>query len=271
MNFSFVFYLAILLVVVFQDFKRREIDDWLNLFLFFSGISFLFFSDNVFFSSAVYIEFAFFIFIACLLCFLLYNFRFFSGGDAKLFFAMSPLFFSVIFYNALFNLLVFFICLAVCGCVYSLIYSGILFVRDYTKTRKAFVAELNKKYSKILLLVCLLFLVMGLWNIMSIFMGAFVFLFILLFSFAKSLENVSMKKNISTKDLREGDWLFYDLKIGNRTFKKNWDGLSEKDVAFLKRFNKNVVIKDGIPYAPAFFMALILYFFSSYLIGIIFP
>jgi len=271
MNFIFIFYLIGLMIAVFQDFKRREIDDWLNLFLFFSGIAFLFFSGNVFLDSAVYIAFVFFIFIACLVSFLLYNFRFFSGGDAKLLFAISPLFFNVIFYISMMNFLVFFACLVLSGCVYSMIYAGVLFFRDFKKTKRLFLLELRKKYSKILLIIGIFMFLVGIWNFSFVFIGGLLWLFVVLFSFAKSLEGASMKKRISTRGLREGDWLFYDLKIGGRIFRKNWEGLSEKDVLFLNRFDKKVFIKDGIPYAPAFLIALILYYFSSYLIGMIFP
>ena len=60
------------------------------------------------------------------------------------------------------------------------------------------------------------------------------FLFVLLMAFARSLESVSMKKVVLTKDLREGDWLFYDIKIGGKEFKKDWSGLSSEKIEFLK-------------------------------------
>lgn len=208
MTSLFVFYLIGLILAVFQDFKRREIDDWLNLFLFFSGVVFLFFSGNVFLNSAVYVEFVFFTFLACLVSFLLYNLRFFSGGDAKLLFAISPLFFNVIFFTSLINFFVFFVCLVLCGCIYSLTYAGILFFRDYKKTKKVFLLELGKKYSKIIFMIGVFMLFVGIFDFSFVFLGGLLCLFVILFSFAKSLDAVSMKKRISTKDLREGDWLF---------------------------------------------------------------
>jgi Flp pilus assembly protein protease CpaA len=270
MNFIFVLYLVGVLFAVFQDFKRREIDDWLNLFLFFCGVSSLLFSGDLYFNHVSIVEFGFFIFFTCMVSFILYHSRFFSGGDAKLFFAITPLFFSIIFFDALFNVLSFIVCLVLAGCVYSLIYSGILFIRDFRYTKKLFSLEIKKKYSKILMAIGVVFMLCGFFDWIFLFLGVFLFLFVLLISFAKSLENVSMKKVLSTRDLREGDWLFDDIKVGGRIFKKNWDGLREEEVNFLKKFNKKVLVKDGIPYAPAFFLALILYVFSDYLLGIIF-
>lgn len=270
MNFLFVLYLIGILFAVFQDFKRREIDDWLNLFLFFSGVSFLFFSGVIVFNHVVIVEFGFFVFVACMLSLILYHSRFFSGGDAKLFFAITPLFFSIIFFDALSNVLIFIACLVLSGCVYSLIYSGVFFIRDFKYTRKVFLLEVRKRYAKVFLLFGIILLFFGIADTIFLFFGFFVLLFIFLMVFAKSLESVSMKKVLSTHNLREGDWLFYDLRVGGRTFKKNWEGLTEEDVSFLKRFNRRVVVKDGIPYAPAFFIALLLYLFSDYLLGIIF-
>lgn len=270
MNSVFIFYFIGLLITVFQDIKRREIDDWLNLFLFFSGVGFLFFSGDLILNYVSVVGFGIFLFIMCMISFIFYYSRFFSGGDAKLLFAMTPLLYDVIFNNAINNALIFIVCLILCGCIYSLIYSACLFFKDFNMTKKSFIVEFNRKYLKIIFIIGIVLLVVGLIDVSFVFIGVFLLLFVFLMAFAKSLENVSMKKIIFTGQLREGDWLFYDLDIGGRKFKKSWEGLSEKDVVFLKRFNKKVVIKDGIPYAPAFLLALILYYFSDYLLGIVF-
>jgi len=270
MNFLFVFYFIGLLIVVFQDIKRREIDDWLNLFLFFSGIGFLFFSKELVFSHISIVMFGFFIFIMCLLSLVFYYSRFFSGGDAKLFFAIAPLLYDIMFNEALNNIFVFVTCLVLCGSVYSLIYAIFLFFRDFEKIKRIFVAEFRKTYLRVLSMLGIIFIFMMFVDRIFAFVGLFFLLFVFLMAFAKSLENVSMKKVISAKQVREGDWLFYDLKIGGRKFEKDWDGLGEEDVIFIRKFNKKVVVKDGIPYAPSFLFALILYYFSDYLLGIVF-
>ena len=270
MNFLFIFYFLGLLIAIYQDFTRREIDDWLNLFLFFSGVLFLGVFFDMFRNSSVLISFGFFILIVSLLSFAFYYGRFFSGGDSKLFFALSPLLFTPFLESSFFNLFYFIIFLFVFGSVYSLCYSFFLFTRDFKKAKVFFIKELKRKYSLILSCIGIVLLIIGLFENLILILGILVFMFLFLFCMAKSLENVSMKRLVNTKKLREGDWLFYDVKIGNKIFKKNWEGLKSVDINYLRKFNKNIFVKDGIPYAPSFLFALIAYQFSSYLLGMIF-
>ena len=69
-----------------------------------------------------------------------------------------------------------------------------------------------------------------------------------------------MTREMKTKDLREGDWLAGDVKLAkNKTIKYSWEGLSGKEIAILKKYKKKVKIKYGLPFAPAFLIAHILY------------
>lgn len=269
MTFLFFFYFVGLIITVCQDIYRREIDDWLNLFLFFSGVLFLISSRTIYNSTSL-VLFGFFIFFTALLSFLFYYARFFSGGDSKLFFALSPLVFVPFFELSLFYLGLFVISLFLCGSIYSLIYSGILFFKDFSKTRKRFIVEIRKKQSLYFIFISFVFLILSFFNKIFILLSFIIFLFIILLCLAKTLEDISMKKLVLTKNLREGDWLFSDVKVGKRLFKKSWDGLTLSEIKYLKKYNKKVFIKDGIPYAPSFFFALILFVFRDYLLGIIF-
>ncbi|MEI7718963.1 MAG: prepilin peptidase [archaeon] len=270
MNFLFIFYFIGLIFAIYQDFTRREIDDWLNLFLFFSGIFFLSVFSNLFTNAGNLVSFGFFTFVVSLLSLAFYYGRFFSGGDSKLFFALSPILFNFILDVSFLNLIYFVIFLFVGGSAYSLIYSSILFASDFKKEKIFFIKELKKKYNLILLVLGVIFLLLGLLEKTFLLFGFLIFLFVFLFCMAKSLEEVSMKRSMNTKDLREGDWLFSDVKVGKKLFRKSWDGLSSEDIRYLKKFNKKVFIKDGIPYAPSFLFAIVLFEFRSYLIGILF-
>ncbi len=269
MNFLFFFYLVGLIIAVYQDFTRREIDDCLNLFLFFSGVLFLIVSGNLLIGSSL-VLFGFFIFIISLLSFGFYYARFFSGGDSKLFFAISPLLFGSFYNFSFFYILYFSFSLFLCGSIYSLIYAFYLFLRDFRKTSKYFMSEIKKKANILLLSLGILFFIIGLFEKIVFSISFFILLFVLLICLAKTLEETSMKRLVSTKNLKEGDWLFNDIKIGNKIFKKDWDGLRAEDILYAKRFNKKVFIKDGIPYAPSFLFAIILFYFKDFVIKFLF-
>jgi prepilin signal peptidase PulO-like enzyme (type II secretory pathway) len=60
-------------------------------------------------------------------------------------------------------------------------------------------------------------------------------------------------------EIQEGDWLAKNVKLKTKTLKYSWDGLSKEDVKLLRKEKKNIKVKEGIPFAPAFLIAHILY------------
>lgn len=267
MNFLYLFYFICISIAVFQDFKRREIDDWLNLFIFFSGILFL--VVNGFFNEGgSFVFFGFFTLIVFLISLAFYFGRVFMGGDVKLFFALSPLVY-LSSGNSFFNLAIFTFLLFFLGSIYSLVYSFILFFKDWKKNRGLFGVEIRKKESLIMALLGIMFLAIGVFEKVFLLLSLVLFLGVILISFAKTLEKNSLKKLVFTKDLREGDWLFKDVRVGGRLFKKSWEGMGEKDIKYLKKFNKKVYIKDGVPYALAFLLTLVVFYFRDFLLNLI--
>jgi len=64
---------------------------------------------------------------------------------------------------------------------------------------------------------------------------------------------------IPVSQLKEGDWLFENLKKGKFFMKAKWEGLSSKDIQLIKKKFKKVKIKQGIPFVPAFLIGFILF------------
>ena len=77
-----------------------------------------------------------------------------------------------------------------------------------------------------------------------------------------------MIRRVSGSELREGDWLVSDVVVGSRqsavggrrVIRADWDGLSLEDIELLKN-KKSVLIKEGLPFVPAFLIAFIGYVF----------
>lgn len=61
-----------------------------------------------------------------------------------------------------------------------------------------------------------------------------------------------------TNQVTIGDWLYEEVKIGKKNIKPYWEGLSEKEVELIRKSNKKVLIKQGIPFVPGFLIAFIL-------------
>lgn len=68
-----------------------------------------------------------------------------------------------------------------------------------------------------------------------------------------------MYRQIDSSSLREGDWLVKDIKIGKKVIRANFDGLNLEDIELIKKHKKNILIKGGLPFVPAFVLAFIAY------------
>jgi len=262
MNFDFLFYVFFvgLVIALIQDIKRREVDDWLNLVLIFFGWAYI--SFKVLFDKNVELFFlATGIFILCFfLVVLFFQARVFGGGDAKLLLAMFSIFVVSNFVNSFFNVLFFVVLLMFSGAVYGLIYLVVLFLINFKKVKKEIVSGIKNVYVRILFFVAIFFGLLFFVNYLFLLLALFTLLGVFLFVVGKSMEKVIMIKEVKVSDLREGDLLSEDLKFGKRILKSDWNGLSDKDINFLKKHKKKVKIKDGLPFVPSFVIAFILYY-----------
>ena len=70
-----------------------------------------------------------------------------------------------------------------------------------------------------------------------------------------------MIKLVSPLELTEGDWLERDVVVSGKTIRKSFAGLSFEQILLLRRYGKKVLVKNGIPFAPSFLLALLFFLF----------
>jgi Flp pilus assembly protein protease CpaA len=261
-NFLFWFFLAGVIIATLQDIKRREVDNWLNLFLLLGSLSYIFFKA-VFENDISIIALTGFVMITMFIMMnLFYYGRIFGGGDAVLLFSMTAFFVGATFIESSKNIIFFIILLMVSGSAYGLVFSITIYFKNFKKTNKEIIKQFNiiKKngilYAPIFLGIVMIFL--SYFSFVFIIFSFIILTFPLLYIFARGVEKCSMIKEIPGKELREGDWLVSTQKIGNRIIKPNWEGLSDKEIKFLQH-KKKIKIKDGMPFVPAFLIAIIIY------------
>jgi len=264
MEFGFLFWLFLggIVVASMQDLKRREVDNWLNLFLLVSSLAGVVIGAILSGDLDVIFLMGFLLLVMFIVMNLFYYGRVFAGGDAKLLFAMTAFFLASTFWESVGNIGIFILFLMISGSAYGLIYSFVLWFKNKTAVNKE-MARIAKGYSvKALEVLGIVLMLGGFVNSIFFLIGVLVFIFPLLYVFAKGLENVSMIREISGGELREGDWLVNDVKVGRRVVKADWDGLSLEDIELLKG-KKRVLIKEGLPFVPAFLIAFLGYVFAK--------
>jgi Flp pilus assembly protein protease CpaA len=271
MNFLFYLFLIGLLIASWMDLKRREVDNWLNLFLLFSGGVFIVFNAFFYNTFLIIIFGVFSFFIMFLIEEILYHSRVFGGGDSKLMLAMFSLFVGAGFFATLFNIFSFVILLFLCGGVGGLVYSFVLFFINFKKVSKQLKEGFKSPYIRYLIFAGIVLFVLSYVDWFFLFVSIFVLIGLFLFVFARALDNSVMIKEVSPGNLREGDLLAEDVNFKGRKIKVDWEGLSKKDILFLKGLRKKIKIKQGIPFAVVFLIAFLLwYFYRSWLLGLLF-
>jgi len=252
-EYYFLFVLAGIWIVfaVVQDLRKNEIANWLNFSLIGFALAYRAFyssiNDNWMFLVYGLIGFAMFFALA----YGFYYGRAFGGGDAKLLMGLGAILPFSSFNDYVFLGLGFIFVLFFIGAIYSFIYSTfIVFKRDnFTRFKREFVTGFRENLVLILLsggfiLFFTLFFKIWLFAILL----AFPFLFIYLSAFEKGC----MIRLTKPGDLTEGDWLVKEIVVGGRKLEKSVHGLSLEDIRLLRKHGKNVIIRYGIPFSPAF-------------------
>jgi len=260
--FLIVLGLVWIIGAVFQDLHRREVDNLWNFSLIAIALSYravvsVYVLDYWFLLNGL-IGFGIFL----LLGNLFYYSRVFAGGDVKLVIALGtilPLSYDWIVNLKIFGLFIVLFLLG--GSIYVFIWSLFLVVVNWNRFSKEFVKQF--KFYKTLFLICFI-LVVFLFGV-SFFIGlefsliALVFLlFPFLFAFAKSVEESCMVKEILPERLTEGDWLYEDVFINGKKVKKNWEGVSRKELNLIQRkYRRKILVKYGIPFTPGFLIGFV--------------
>jgi len=270
--FLIILGLAWIIGAVFQDMKRREIDNLWN----FSLIAFVLayrlavsvFNTNYWFILNGLIGFAVFFGLGNLF----YYSRLFAGGDAKLLMALGVIL--PLSYNWLINLKIFgyfLLLFLVGGSVYALIYAACLVSINWNKFSKEF-GKQWKDYKR-MFFIALIFTL--LWVIFAfiisqvgfILIGLVVLLFPVLFVFAKAVEKSCMVRLLAPSGVTIGDWLYKDIVVRGKKIRTNWQGVSKKELGAIKKSKKKILIKQGIPFTPSFLFGFVALLFLMWRFG----
>jgi len=243
-----------------QDLRKREVWNWLSFSLIITALAYRVFyavynSDLMFF---VYGVLGLFIFI--ILGYALYYARVFAGGDAKLLFGLGAILpFSGSIIPNLMILGIFIVLLLFSGSFYGLIYSFFLVL----KNKKSFSAEFSKQFKGYKTFSCILFVIslallilpIIMKNIIFLLFPIIIFLLPVLYIYGKAIEESCMIQILNSNQLTEGDWLYENVKVGKKTIKPYWEGLSSEELKILRKYKGKIKVKVGIPFVPGFLIA----------------
>lgn len=257
------------------DLRSREVPDWISYTLIIFGLGSNALSA-VFQKSLMPIILAATATIILYACArLLFSLSHFGGGDAKLLIALGALFgnppmqtqTALFFFNLPFLAIVL-LNLLIIGSLYGMLYALVIAIQHARPFAKA-CAEQNamprfRKMKRLALIIAVpLALLTNLTPIptMAKLFANAIILLILLYPhiqvIAKAIEISCLTKTIPLTKLTLGDWLAADI-IHNRKViaRPSKQGVDEATLTALKKAHiRNVVVRYGIPFVPAFFLA----------------
>lgn len=269
--YYFLFGVALLWTIfaVVQDLRTREIANWLTFSLIALVLAYRFFysseSGNWMFFLFGVLGVLFFVGAA----FALYYGRAFAGGDAKLLMGFGGVIPIEQYSDLLFHGVGFVLALFLIGAAWTIVFSFYVVMSSPRGFARAFAHE-AKKFKRWFVITFVLgaVLIGLLWSfnhIYALFAGISCIALPLTYAYARSLEKGCLIVLTSPQKLTEGDWLERPVRVGTRTIRPSVHGLNKEEIAFLRKHHKSVYIKNGIPFAPAFLLALIamVFFFSA--------
>ncbi|MDD5331355.1 MAG: A24 family peptidase [Candidatus Nanoarchaeia archaeon] len=200
---------------------------------------------------------------------LMYYTKQWGGGDTKLLMALGALFGT---WSTDYFLLSLIITLIFVAAVYGLVWAVYLTIKNYRKFSKIFKQiYYNKKiqtiiisvFAVLLILVSLIIEDKTLGFVLTI-MAFLVLIYYYLLIYLKVVEKACMEKTIPVSKLTEGDWVIHDVKKGNKLIYSKKYNITKKHIEILNKYKiKEVTIKEGFPFVPAFLLALIINFLIS--------
>jgi len=269
-----MFLFALALIWIFfasvQDLKEREVANWLNFSLIIFALGFRFFYslfsiEGFWFFYQGLIGLGIFFIIGNLF----YYTRLFAGGDAKLMIALGTIL--PISRNFLDNFNIFILFLAIflfVGAVYGFLWSLVLTFKNFKNFKKEFGKKLLKlrKIVYLVFILGLILMALGLFiEIFIFFLGILVFVSPYFYIYAKAVDEACMVKKINSKELREGDWLYKEVKLaGKKSIKATWEGVSNKEIVLIRKKHKSVLIRQGIPFVPVFLISFLILIILGY-------
>jgi len=267
MELVFLAVLAIIWIIfaVIQDFKHREIANWLNFSLIIFALAFRGFYSVVSNNANYIIQGLFGLAVFFVLGNFFYYARLFAGGDAKLLIALGAILpFGETFLANLVIFISFIFLLLIVGSVYGLIYSFVVIMQN----KKAFIEEFRRQFDKTkkmfnlfnIIAIILLIIIMIINEVYLILFPFLFFIFPWLFIYARAVENACMLKLIPVDNLTIGDWLAKEIKVGRKKIKPSWQGLTEEELRLIQKKykNKKILVKQGVPFSISFLIAFIL-------------
>jgi len=264
--------LVALIIASYTDFKIREVPDWLNYGLIFTGAAIRIILTIVYHDWNYLIEGALGFGLFFLIAIAMFYGHQWGGGDAKMVMGLGALLGLQLSWNSF--LLAFILNIIIFGSIFGLLFSVYMVFQN----RKPFVKEFASQFKKrkalkwfvwlgtVALLIISVFVPVSI-KIAIVVLAGMMLLTFYVFMYLKAVEQSAMIKWVEPEALTEGDWVVKDVVVAGKRICGPKDlGLEMSQIRKLiklkhqKKLDK-ILVKYGIPFVPSFLIAFIVTYF----------
>ena len=270
---STIIALVALGIASYTDLKTREVPDWLSYGLVITGVAmngiFSVALGNASFILHSLLGFGIFFGLAMLM---FYTGQW-GGGDSKILMGLGAVIGWPLPFQQPSLLFAFLVNILVVGGAYGLLWSISLAIKNWRRVKKelkklrkekGFVKAFPVAAALAIVLLAMAFIVQdGLFRIFWVIPAGMVLLMFYAWIFLKAVEKASMIKWVTPDKLTEGDWIAEEVKVSGKYICGPKDlGIEKKQIALLKELYRKkkigkILVKEGIPFVPSFFIAFI--------------
>lgn len=264
-----------LLALIFAsitDLKIKEVPNWISYSLLFSALmirliasitynNYLYFLYAILGFSAMFIIGTFF-----------YYTKQWGGGDTKLLMALGVTFASKPYFTPSSNipfLAILLFNILIIGAFYGIIWSLVLITKNWERFKIRFRVKIKDKKIKLvekiiaaiitINIIAMFLLKDNFTRLALIILNGLLVVYLYLWIAVRSIESLSMYKDIPIEKLTEGDWIAKNIYKRKQLIYERNSGISKEDIQKIKDSNiKTITIKEGIPFVPPFLLGLIL-------------
>ena len=271
---TFALSLIVLLIGSITDLKTREVPDWVNYGLISAGIGLNLLFTVIYQTPSFIINSLVGLIIFFGIAYLMFYMGQWGGGDSKMIMGLGAAiginvgsFSSEFLFGFLINALF-------AGAIYGLLWSFYLAYKNRQKFRKEFKKVLSQEKSEkikwiilaLTILSVIVFFIIKI-NYIKILVLSFAFMVLTTFylwAFVRAIEKSSMYKLVEPSKLTEGDWIVKDIYYRKEYITGPKDlGIEKKQIRrLIELYNKKkvgkILIKEGIPFVPSFFVAYVI-------------
>jgi Flp pilus assembly protein protease CpaA len=264
--------LVALIIASYTDFKIREVPDWLNYGLIFTGAAIRIILSVVYHDWSYIIEGALGFGLFFLIAIAMFYGAQWGGGDAKMVMGLGALLGLQLSWNSF--LLAFILNIIIFGSIFGLLFSVYMVVQNRKPFVKEFASQFKKRKSlkwfvwlgTVALLIISVFVPVSI-KIAIVVLAGMMLLTFYVFMYLKAVEQSAMIKWVEPEALTEGDWVVKDVVVAGKRICGPKDlGLEMRQIRQLiklkhqKKLDK-ILVKYGIPFVPSFLIAFIVTYF----------